>query len=102
MVETRSGLAASTPWAELRNMPVFDGVVDVRHEGRRRTMLNARSGGDFIWRAVFDGRWEELDVDGVRTKANSYNLDEAGRPVSWVDIKMSAGQRIMVSVPAAR
>jgi len=102
VLETRSGLAASTPWAELRNVPVFDGVVDVRHEGRRRTMLNARSGGDFIWRAVFDGRWEALDVDGVRTKANSYNLDEAGRPVSWVDIEISAGKKITISVPVSR
>jgi len=65
-------------------------------------MLNARSGGDFIWRAVFDGRWEALDVDGVRTKANSYNLDEAGRPVSWVDIEISAGKKITISVPVSR
>ena len=101
-IQTRSGLTDATPWAGLRNIPVFDGAVDVRHEGRCKTTLTVRSGGSFFWRAVFDGRWDELEVDGVRTRASSSNLDEAGRPVSWVDIEMSAGQRTTVSVPAAR
>ena len=98
-VETRSGLTTATAWAEMRNLPVFAGVVDVRHEGRGRTTLEARSGGDFIWRAVFDGRWDELEVDGV-AKTADHGKDEAGRPVSWVEVRMSAGQRIAASLPA--
>ena len=101
-VRTRSGLTASTPWAELRGLPVFAGVVDVRHEGRQRTMLNARSAGDFIWRAVFDGHWDDLEVDGVEKHANNATVDEAGRTVSWVEVKMSVGKKVTVSVPAAR
>jgi hypothetical protein len=102
VVETRSGLTAATPWAEIRNVPVFDAVLDVRHEGRRRTTLAARSGGGFVWRAVFVGRWDELEVDGARTKASSDALDEAGRPVSWVEVKMSAGRTVTVGAPMAK
>ncbi|HSA96355.1 MAG TPA: hypothetical protein VLJ16_09900, partial [Acidobacteriota bacterium] len=49
-IRTRSGLTDATPWAEIRNVPVFDGVIDVRHDGRSRTTLGARSDGEFIWR----------------------------------------------------
>jgi hypothetical protein len=102
MIETRSGLTASTPWAELRGLPVFDGIVDARHEGKRRTTLTVRSGGGFLWRAVFEGRWDELEVDGVGKKAEIFDHHESGRPVSWVDIRMSAGKRVTVAVPAGR
>jgi hypothetical protein len=101
-IRTRSGLTEATPWAELRNVPIFDGAVDVRHEGRRSTTLSARAGGGFIWRAAFGGRWDELDVDGVKMKANAETLDESGRTISFVEIEMSAGKRVTVSVPHAR
>jgi hypothetical protein len=102
MIETRSGLTASTPWVELRGLPVFNSVVDVRHEGGRKTTLTVRSGGSFFWRAAFDGRWDELEVDGVKKRADGANVDEAGRPVSWVDLEMSAGKTVTVSLPPAR
>jgi len=94
-VETRSGLTASTEWAQLRNLAVFDGAVDVRHEGRRRTTLTVRSGRDLVWKAVFDGRWDELDVDGAARRA-SRGVDEAGRPVSWITVNLTAGRASIV------
>ncbi len=95
-VETRSGLISETPWAELRNLPVFDGLVDIRHEARHSTTLTARSGGAFVWRAVFEGVWDELTVDGVARKAER-GVDEAGRALSWVDVPMSATRQATVS-----
>jgi hypothetical protein len=95
-VETRSGLTNATPWAELRNLPVFDAAVDVRHEARHSTTLTARSGGAFIWKAAFDGVWDDLTVDGVARKAER-GVDEAGRPISWVSVEMSAGRAATIS-----
>jgi hypothetical protein len=95
-VETRSGLATATPWAELRNLPVFDGLVDIRHEARRSTTFTVRSGGAFVWRAVFEGVWDELTVDGVARKTER-GVDEAGGAVSWVDVPMSAARKATVS-----
>ena len=97
-VETSSGLTAATPWAELRNLPVFDGLVDIRHEARHSTTLAVRSGGAFVWRAVFEGVWDELTVDGFARKAER-GVDEAGRSVSWVDVPMSASRKATVSAP---
>ncbi len=100
-VATRSGLAAATPWAELRGLPVFDAVLDVRHEGRGRTTLAVRSGRDVIWKAVVDGDWGELSVDGLSRPA-SRGRDEAGRPVSWVEVPITAGRTATVALPARR
>jgi len=100
-IETRSGLTAATPWAELRGVPVFDGLIDVRHEGRRKTTMRARSGSGFVWRAVFEGRWDELEIDGSRTKAGHSFADEAGLPVSWVEVEIAAGQEVSVTAPSA-
>jgi hypothetical protein len=90
-VETRSSLTGATAWAELRNLPVFDGVIHVRHDGRRRTSFTVRSGGDIVWKAVFDGAWDELEVDGTAHKA-LHGVDEAGRLVSWATVRMTAGR----------
>jgi hypothetical protein len=96
-VETRSRLTASTAWAEMRNLPVFDDVVDVRHDGRLRTSLSVRSGGGLVWKAVFDGRWDTIEVDGAKRQATR-GADEAGRPVSWTAIELSAGRTAVAGV----
>ncbi len=95
-VETRSGLTTATLWAEIKSLPVFDAVIDVRHEARHSTTLTVRSGRAFVWRAVFEGAWDDLTVDGIARKAER-GVDEAGRPVSWVSVEMSAGKAATVS-----
>ncbi len=94
-VETRSRLTGATVWAEMRSLPVFAGVVDVRHDGRRRSSLTLRSGGDIVWKAVFDGAWDDLEVDGAAQRA-SHGIDETGRSISWVTVKMTAGRTSVV------
>jgi hypothetical protein len=94
-VATRSRLAAKTEWAELRNVPVFDNAIDIRHDGRLGTSVAVRSGGNVVWKAVVEGRWKELMVDGTARKALQ-GEDEAGRPVSWVMVKLAAGEKAVV------
>jgi hypothetical protein len=96
-IETRSALTAATPWAELKDLPVFDGVVDVRHDGRLRTSLVVRSRGTVVWKAVFDGTWDEIEVDGAKRKA-THGADEAGRPISWTTIEIAAGRTAVAGV----
>ena len=90
-VETRSRLTAATDWAELRNLPVFDALIGIRHDGRTRTAFSVRSGGAVVWRAVFEGRWDELEVDGVARNATP-GRDEAGRPSPGSTVTMAAGE----------
>jgi hypothetical protein len=75
--------------------------VTVRHEGRQRTALTLRAGAPVSWKAVFDGARPALEVDGVPRTAST-GADEAGRPISWVTVEISAGRAVSVSVPAAR
>jgi hypothetical protein len=95
-IATRSRLTAKTKWAELRGIPVFDSVVDVRHDGRRGTSFAVRSGGNVVWKAVVEGFWKELTVNGIARKALQ-GEDEVGRPVSWVMVKLAAGEKAVVN-----
>ena len=95
-VATRSRLTAETEWAELRNIPVFDSSIDIRHDGRRETSMTLRSGGKVVWKAVVEGHWEELTVNGTPQKARQGN-DESGRPVSWITVELAAGEAAVVT-----
>jgi hypothetical protein len=100
-LETRSRLTPETPWAVLRGLPVFDVLADVRHGGKQNSTLTLRAGSPLVWRAVFEGAFGELDVDGNARPA-SRGVDEAGRPISWIDVEMSPGRTATVAVPARR
>jgi hypothetical protein len=100
-VTTRSRLTSATEWAELRNIPVFDGVVNVRHDGRRGTSFAVRSGGAVVWKAVIEGHWKEMRVNGTARKALQ-GEDEAGRPISWVMVELKAGEKSTVVPDPAR
>ena len=78
-------------------MPVFDNAIDIRHDGRRGTSFAVRAGGGVVWKAVVEGRWKELTVNGVAREALQ-GEDEVGRPVSWVMIKLAAGEKAVVNV----
>jgi hypothetical protein len=100
-VETRSRLTGETEWAELRNVPVFGGLIDVRHDGRRKSTCSLRSGAAVLWKAIFEGDWEELEVNGVRRKALR-GIDVSGRPISWVTVNLAAGEKAVVQAGSGR
>jgi hypothetical protein len=50
-VTTAARLTAATRWAELRDMPVFDGAITVRHEGASASTLANHTTGDITWYA---------------------------------------------------
>jgi alpha-galactosidase len=96
VLATRSRLTAATDWAELAGVPVSGNVIDVRHDGRARSALTNRSGPALAWRAVFDGKWKELAVDGRPTMAFQ-GTDEAGQDVSWVTAEVPPGGTVTVT-----
>jgi hypothetical protein len=96
-VETRSGLSAATERAELRHVPVFEGQIDVRHGGRRISRCSVRSGGAIVWKAILEGDWEELKVNGDLRRAER-GQDAAGRRITWVQVSLSAGQSARVEI----
>jgi hypothetical protein len=95
-VATRSRLTEATAWAELLSVPIFGNVIDIRHKGRERSALTNTSGPTLTWRAVFEGRWKDLTVDGRPTKAFQ-GTDEAVRDVSWVCVDVAPGRTVTVT-----
>ena len=51
-IRTKSRLTGSTGWAELKDMPVFDGTITVKHEGRMKTILTNNTKKDINWEAM--------------------------------------------------
>jgi Putative zinc dependent peptidase (DUF5700) len=100
-VETRSRLTGGTDWVELKNVPVFDCLIDIRHDGRRRSVCASHSGSRLVWKAVIEGDWQELMVNGVARKA-LHSEDEAGRKISWVMVSLAPGEKAVVETEPAR
>jgi len=101
LVVTRSGLPAGTDWAELRNVPVFETILAVRHRGQEETSFENIAGGEIAWDAVFPGRRETLVLDGAERPAEQ-GRDDNGRDVSWIRIRVGPGERRTVKVPDIR
>jgi len=72
-VTTASRLTPATRWAELRDMPVFDGTITVRHEASSATTLVNNTKGDITWHARgANGKTQSLVVKpGERKTATS-------------------------------
>ena len=50
-VTTTTRLTSATRWAELRDMPLFDGTITLRHEGASASTLVNNTKGDITWHA---------------------------------------------------
>jgi hypothetical protein len=98
LVDTRSRLPGEMEWLELSHVPVLDGSLSVRHEGRTQTRLTAESGMWNRWRAVFPGAHPALLVDGEPVTAESRETIGA-QPESYVVVEVSPGVARTVSVP---
>jgi hypothetical protein len=98
VVRTLSQLTAKTTWAELRNLPIGDGSISVRHDGKQRTIFTNQGTKDLTWEAVFPGSSATLIVNGRSTRAHpgaSYHR----RVVTWVRVRVQAGNSAQVEVP---
>jgi hypothetical protein len=97
-VKTLSGLGTNVAWAELRNLPIRNNEVTVRHEGSRKTIFTNQSGPALIWHAAFPGFHESILVNGKSTKAR---IEKApvDRTDSWVRVAVGGGGTVTVEVP---
>ncbi len=48
-IRTKSRLTSATAWAQLKNMPVFDGTITVMHEGHLKSTLTNNTGSLIKW-----------------------------------------------------
>ena len=98
-VKTYPGLGTTVGWAELRNLPIRDNQVTVRHDGMTKTTFTNQRGPALIWLATFGGKHDSLLVNGRRVAAHP-TKDSAGRDASYVRLAVGAGGKITVEVPS--
>jgi hypothetical protein len=98
IVKTMPQLRGKTAWAELRNLPIRNGRVSVRHDGDRSTVLTNQGPMDLIWEAVFPGSFALLNVNGGPVRATT-GSGYFGRAVTWVSLPVRSGRSARVEVP---
>lgn len=97
-VHTISQLSGSTAWAEVRNVPVGSGSIDLRHIGRRETILTNHGDTTIDWDASFAGAFATLIVDGKQRAART-EIPPLNRTVTSVTIQVPPRARVHVRVP---
>jgi hypothetical protein len=98
VVRTMPELTANTPWAELRNLPVGDGSISVRHDGDAKTVFTNHGKSDLIWEPTFPGAFTTLVVNGTTVSAHNES-HYFGRVATWVRVKVRAGESSCVEIP---
>jgi hypothetical protein len=98
VVRTLPQLTAKTTWAELRNLPIGEGAITVRHYGERRTILINHEKTNLNWEAAFPGSFATLVVNGKSANAHT-EFRHLGHAVTWVRIKVKPGNSARVEIP---
>jgi hypothetical protein len=98
VVRTMPQLTAKTIWVELRNLPIRDGSVTVRHYGDRKTILINYEKTDLNWEAEFPGSFATLVVNGKPIHAHT-EFHYLGRVVTWVRVQVKPEKSARVEVP---
>ncbi len=97
-INTLPGLGTKVGWAEIRNLPMRDNQITVRHEGTRKTVLTNQRGPAVIWQAALPGTFDTLLVNGRSVKARIVKgpLD---RVTSTVRVTVGGGGTVSVEAP---
>lgn len=81
--------------AELRDIPLWDGTVSVKHWGHRASRLHNATGYTLHWRARFKGRHASLLVDGKRRKASAY-VDALRQTWTELTVEVPVNQSVTI------
>lgn len=100
-ISTCSHLTAQTKEAEVKNVPVFDGYITVKHKGTTETFIQNNTGLDLTWNASFLGNYPEVEVDG-KTYPAIVTQDCRNKSISTVKVKLEKGKGLCAKVLSAK
>ncbi len=92
-VATRPRLSGELDWAEIKNVPVLQTVIAVKHSGRTRTEFRNTGPAAVVWKAGFSGGWDTIIV-GDAAQKTELAKDEAGAVFSFVRLKVEPGRTV--------
>jgi hypothetical protein len=87
MITTCPRLIPETNWVTVENVPVFSGLISVRHESATRTSFANKSEKEFTWRVAFRGVFKQIIVNGKAMLAEQFS-DAMGNLHSYADIEV--------------
>lgn len=90
---TCAHLTAETQEAEIKNVPVFDGYITVKHKGNSETFIQNHTGQDLTWEASFKGNYPEIEVNG-KTYPATVREDCRNQQISTVSVKLGEGKSL--------
>lgn len=96
-VSTVSNLGSGVEWAEIRDMPILNNEIAVRHTGDEATEFENRTGRSLIWKVAFPGKREYLKHNGRKTATQS-DIGLDGKPISFLTLEIEPGKKQVVSV----
>ncbi|MCX6225121.1 MAG: hypothetical protein NTV01_10315 [Bacteroidia bacterium] len=71
-IRTKSRLTSATGWAELKDMPVFDGTITVQHDGVKSSTFTNNTKGNINWDVLLEnGKTRVTKVRAGETKVDS-------------------------------
>lgn len=88
-VTTCSRLPEEVQEAEVKNVPLFDGYLTVKHQGRGTTTIENHSPNELVWEAAFLGKYEKIVIAGKEYPA-LLSKDVYGNSLSICTISLPA------------
>ena len=83
--------------AEVRNVPVWNGYLTLRHDGHCQSTLFNQTGVSFDWLAKFYGHFDKALVDGKECPVE-YATDKLGKEFSVVKVHLPNGTKSIIKV----
>lgn len=77
-------------WLEIKNLPVFDGHISVRHSNNLNSQITNSMQMEFVWQASFMGEHKQIKVNNKLTDTQT-RIDKQGNKVSYVDVNVPIG-----------
>lgn len=96
-ISTCSRLTSDTLNAEIRNLPVLDGYVSVKHTGCIATEIENNTSQELVWKAAFMGQYPQVKVDRKLYQTESCQ-DVYGNVYSMVEVKLPSGKKMYAQV----
>jgi hypothetical protein len=92
-ITTCPRLSPGQAGVSVENIPVFTGLISVRHESAAKTTFANKSDQPVTWRVAFQGSFLQISADGKSMPAEHFT-DAVGNIHSYLDISVKARSQI--------
>lgn len=97
LVETSPHLPKQLNWAEMKNIPVFQNLISIKHIGLKESLFTNNSGKEILWQASFPVISNVLNLNGEKIPCERFF--RKGQTFSFILVKVKPGETFSVSVP---